>query len=144
MRYGPDKILVVLGLDTCMKIFEDNEDSDVRKRARTSFSNEFKYSGIREVQRNKYDKLETNIFSSDTDCMESKIKEAIHANKKGIGDLYLFETYTCISNCKLKRKLCRIIMIMGIRPQIMKKNHILFYCLALDEVLRQCMIQNKL
>ena len=45
------------------------------------------------MQRNKNGKLETDIFSSDTDCMGSKIKEAIHANK--IGNLAI---YICLKH----------------------------------------------
>ena len=64
-----------LWLDPCMRIFEDNEDFVVRKRATISFNNELKFQGSKKCREKEInDKLKTNIFSSDIDCMRSKME----------------------------------------------------------------------
>ena len=47
-------------------------------------------------------------------------------------------------NCKLKRKMCRNNLIMGIRQGILKKKNILFYRLVIYEEFRICVIQSEL
>ena len=59
-----------LWLDPCMRIFEDSEDFVVRKRATISFNNELKFQGFKKCREKEInDKLKTDIFSSDSDCM---------------------------------------------------------------------------
>ena len=63
-----------LWLDPCMRIFEDNEGF-VRKRATISFNRELKFQGFKKCREKEInDKLKTDIFSSDIDCMRSKIE----------------------------------------------------------------------
>ena len=74
-----------LWLDPCMRIFEDNEDFVVRKRATISFNNELKFQGFKKCREKEInDKLKTDIFSTDIDWKRSK--DGVHANKKGIGE----------------------------------------------------------
>ena len=64
-----------LWLDPCMRIFEDNEDFVVRKRAMISFNNELKFQGFKKCREKEINvKLKTDIFSSDSDCMRSKME----------------------------------------------------------------------
>ena len=62
-------------LDPCMRIFEDNDDFVVRKRATISFNYELKFQGFMKCREKEInDKLKTDIFSSDIDCMRSKME----------------------------------------------------------------------
>ena len=64
-----------LWLDPCMRIFEDNEDFVVRKRATISFNNGLKFQGFKKYREKEInDKLKTDFFSSDIDCMRSKME----------------------------------------------------------------------
>ena len=64
-----------LWLDPCMRIFEDNEDFVVRKRATISFNNELKFQEFKKCREKEInDKLKTDIFGSNSDCMRSKME----------------------------------------------------------------------
>ena len=84
-----------LWLDPCIRIFEDNEDFVVRKRATISFINELKFQGFKKCREKQInDKLKTNIFSSDIDCMRSKMefvqirKELAREKEKNVQNYY--------------------------------------------------------
>ena len=61
-----------LWLDPCMRIFKDFV---VRKRTTISFNNELKFQGFKKCKEKEInDKLKTEIFNSDIDCMISKME----------------------------------------------------------------------